>query len=824
MDQLSCGSQYASHPLGGINRKVQLFSVPEVHVSDLKIETSFDKTFSDATLIAKIALRNQSDRVSAGSATVTIVPVANSSKLDAAPVTVKWAGLLPSETRDETAHIAVKNPAKWDNEHPRLYKLVVEINDSNGNAEVVEETFGFRQIEVRGNRVFINGIPIKIHGVCRHEVHPLLGRALNPELWKKDAEIFREGNCNFIRTSHYPPAEEFLDQCDRIGLFVELEAPLCWVGHGASDYFKGVPADEPIFQRLAQANLETVQGYPNHPSVIMRSMANESAWSTLFARVHQAIRKADPTRPCTFHDQCWGGYNNGGSKQMPIAIEHYPGLGGPAICVRESRPVDFGEYCHLESYNRRELATDPGLRDLWGQGLDLMWGKMRAAPGCFGGSIWAAIDDTFFLPGGETVGYGTWGPIDGWRRQKPEFWNMKKTYSPLWISATCVPVPAAGQPLRLEVENRHDFTDLSELRFEWKLGERSGTVTASAPPGAKGILEIPIGEGEFAGKLLEIRAVSPRGFPEDVWQVALGVDPRIAPPVPSNLPGVVKLEKTADAFVLRGAEFTVVVDAKSGAMKATGKNGESSLLSGPELLLLPANDDQCSGMQMSGMEKEVALFTDACHDWKAAAVTAKETGSGAEIRIEGSYAEAKGSYTLSFGNEGAVSVHYSYAVTEQGKCDPRQIGIVFGLPAGCQSLSWRRKAFWSSYPDDHIGRPQGTAAAFENGLPLSGMAGPRVQPNWSWNRDGGKYGTNDFRSTKMNVIEASLLSTAGHGVRVLSDGSQHIRSWREGDQMRLLVAEYANEGAPPFFSEYVIPRRPLHAGSPVEGTVRIEIH
>ena len=160
-------------------------------------------------------------------------------------------------------------------------------------------------------------------------------------------------------------------------------------------------------------------------------------------------------------------------------------------------------------------------------------------------------------------------------------------------------------------------------------------------------------------------------------------------------------------------------------MKATGKHGKPALLSGPDLMLLPANGDLCGGMQMSGMEKDIAIFSDACHDWKAAAVTAQETDAGVEIRIEGEYAEAKGFYTLLFGKDGLVSVHYRFTVTEKGKCDPRQIGVVFALPAGCNSLSWRRKAFWNRYPDDHIGRPQGTAAAFENGVPLSGLAGPR---------------------------------------------------------------------------------------------------
>ena len=104
LDQLSCGSQYACHPLGGISRKVQLFSVPEVYVSDLKIETTFDKNYRDATLTVKLAFCNQSDRVSSGSATLTVVPLANSAKLDIAPVTVKWSGLASGETQNDSCN------------------------------------------------------------------------------------------------------------------------------------------------------------------------------------------------------------------------------------------------------------------------------------------------------------------------------------------------------------------------------------------------------------------------------------------------------------------------------------------------------------------------------------------------------------------------------------------------------------------------------------------------------------------------------------------------------------------------------------------------
>ena len=88
--------------------------------------------------------------------------------------------------------------------------------------------------------------------------------------------------------------------------------------------------------------------------------------------------------------------------------------------------MTYGEYCHLNVYNRSELVTDPGIRSDWALALAPTWDNMYKTPGVLGGSIWSGIDDIFQMPNGDAVGYGPWGPIDGWRRPKPEYWDMKK--------------------------------------------------------------------------------------------------------------------------------------------------------------------------------------------------------------------------------------------------------------------------------------------------------------------------------------------------------------------------------------------------------------
>ena len=481
-DTLASASQYATHPLGGITRKIGLFAVPDQHLATLNFTTTFDAACKDALLHVKAEIVNEG---AAASPATELAITLNDPKPQ--PVTLPIGAVTLPAMAAGASHtlsldIPVAAPLKWDAEHPNLYTVVCTLAQGGKTVETVQRRIGFRQVEVRGSELYVNNQPVKLHGVCRHETHPTRGRSLTPELWRQDADLFRKANVNYIRTSHYPPAEEFIEACDELGLFVEEEAPICWAGHGANAIWKTWKDDDEKFRSIiVRETLEMVARDYNHPSVIIWSLANESLWNAHFQHSLDAVKAADPSRPASFHDQAWGPYNNQ-HNQADIAVFHYPTPEQADKPDDRGRPMLFGEYCHLNAYNRREIVTDPGVRDAWGQAIASMYDKMYAAKGCLGGAIWSGIDDIFLLPDGKAVGYGSWGPIDGWRRKKPEYWHMKKAYSPIRILDTTLAASASGVPLTVKVENRYDFTNLKELRIEWHLGKESGFVHPDIPP------------------------------------------------------------------------------------------------------------------------------------------------------------------------------------------------------------------------------------------------------------------------------------------------------------------------------------------------------
>jgi hypothetical protein len=153
---------------------------------------------------------------------------------------------------------------------------------------------------------------------------------------------------------------------------------------------------------------------------------------------------------------------------------------------------------------------------------------------------------------------------------------------------------------------------------------------------------------------------------------------------------------------------------------------------------------------------------------------------------------------------------------------PRQVGLVFDVPRALDTLSWRRRAQWSVYPDDHVGRPLGTAKAFP-GTPVLATASPHVRPTWPWCDDCTPMGSNDFRATRCNVLNAALTASGIGSLRVLSDGRQHVRAWVDGDTIHLLVADLTNEGCPACFNEFAMPRPTLAPGSELKGTIHVAV-
>jgi hypothetical protein len=326
-----------------------------------------------------------------------------------------------------------------------------------------------------------------------------------------------------------------------------------------------------LYHLIRQLVLESLGQYRNHPSVLMWSMANESQWGPIWDSIRTELNILDPTRPVSFHDQAYGGYNNNGSSSVQIANFHYPGPGGPEVARNFDRPLLFGEYCHLNCYNRTETTADPGVREDWGRGLESMFENMYNSRGNLGGAIWSGIDDIFYLPGGNAVGYGEWGPIDGWRRPKPEYWHLKKSYSPVRIGIKYLPVPAPGQPVRLAVENRNLFSNLNEMDIRWKLNNKAGAASVWAEPGQTGLMVIQPEREVGEGDTLKIEIWSPQKFLVDTYVIRFGI------PSAKNSASFLgsqpaSLFKEGKLLKVKSGDFIWVFDGETGKLMEAGQN------------------------------------------------------------------------------------------------------------------------------------------------------------------------------------------------------------------------------------------------------------
>lgn len=779
-DRLDKMSEYADFPLAGIIRPVHLFRVPSLHVGALTVTTTFDPDFRDAVLTVRASLINESTApITKASLALTLtdplgkwVPLgSNRLSLSAGP----W------QRTEVSFAVPVATPSRWDAEHPDGYTLALTLEADGRVLEELAQRIGFRQTDIRDRRLLVNGRPVKIRGTCHHDSHPLLGRAVTEELTRQDLELMKQANLNSLRTSHYPPFPALLDIADELGLYVEDEGSFCWAD--ATDDLRLTP-------RVLQLNAELLARDRNHPSVFLWSVCNESAFGYGFERAHEWMRRADPSRPHA------GSYDRG---SLDVLARHNPiTLADIAELERANKPVLWDEcWCIFQGIfgDTAELWVDPGLRDYYAEPLPAIYARMMRSHNIAGTQIWAWSDDIFCvpnrgleygrqatachflenqyrLPKRGLVGDAPWGVVDGWRRQKPEFWITKKLHSPVKLHDAPLPLPAPGQPIRIAVTNEYDFTDLAALTIRWNLGEEHGTAPASIPPHGTGELKITPAHGPLEGEVLALEFVDAKGRLVDACRLPVGPSRRHLPPLrgPAAEPLRVLPESLLAGPGTRvvGGDFELAFDDASGALRRGVGFGQALLLTIPTLHLLPA------ATPLSALPNPLS--------WRLRHLEIRPEGTNVRARIQGGYDQCEGGYDLLVTPAGELAVQASFKYTGP-KVLAREIGLAFSVPKDCALLRWERQGEWTVYPADHIGRPLGRALAFA-------PHGEVLPPTWPWSEDNSPMGCNDFRSTKRHVLWASLSYPDGPGVWLESDGSQHVRAMVESDRISLHVSDW----------------------------------
>lgn len=788
LDDISYGSGYAHHLIGGILRDVWLVALPPDHISHVHVETDWDTDYRDATLRIAAGASFRAAGPGRGRLLFSLFD-RDGQRVQLAPSTMD---LTDSRPAGEIL-CRVKAPLPWDAEHPNLYSLVTRLKVGRKTVEESRQRIGFRKVEVAGNKLLVNGRPVKLRGACRHDVHPLLGRRTTRDLDRRDVLLAREANINFIRTSHYPPSRAFLEYCDEYGIYVEEETAVCFVGtHRLLPEYQKVSftQDDPAFTDRYLGQLrEMVARDRNHPSVIIWSIGNENLYGANFQKEYDWVKAADPTRPVMFS---YPGKVPAGARATDILSLHYPTYAGDLeqYGVRAKgfscgdAPVIFDEWAHVPCYDATTLLLDPNVRNFWGEGLKKFWDAAFEGD-AVGGAIWGMIDDVFELPRA-AVGYGEWGIIDGWRRRKPEFWHTKKAYSPVRVLATSLEAPASRQPLAIPVANRFDHTRLDELTLRWTwLGKSGTTALPGVPPHGRGEIRLPA-EGWRAGDTILLQFFCGRRFiDEELVSLGAGPEPKVESSNRNKEDLIV--EKTAGGWLVTGGARAYRISRRSGLIDGVIDGGASLITGGPHLYLRTLEAQEAwNQYRFSEVDPK---------SWALGKVELEMTGGGVEVRTSGRAGRIAVRLHSIIGADGSLTFDFDLDGYPEGR--PMGLGLSFDLGKAVW-LEWRRNGLWSSYPDGHIGRLAGS-------VPL-GPGAPefyREEPRGGWPTDAWDFFlqgaqpppensgllSNDSRSLKENILRLTVGFEDGPGrLSVLADGDQAARlEALPGGGLRLLI-------------------------------------
>ncbi len=694
--------------LSGIFRDVYLITVPRVHVFDFRIRTELDSNYRDAVLKIRTILKNHGEQADKYQIELRLLdsdlrPMPGQSP--SSEVTIQADGEVALDLEE-----SVTNPEKWSAENPCLYTLLITLRDAKGEIiEVIPGKFGFRSVELKDGNMLVNGVPIMIKGVNRHDHHPDLGRAVPLECMVEDILLMKRHNINAVRTSHYPNDPRFLDLCDYYGLYVLDETDLECHGFQIVKNTKG-PSHDPEWEgAYIDRIVRMVERDKNHPCVIIWSLGNESDFGRNHVAMAKWVHEADPTRLLHYERDLEAEVADILS-QMYTRIDKLIELGRKR---NAEKPMILCEYAHA-------MGNGPGnLKEYW----DVFYKYKRLQ----GGFVWDWIDQgirkrtedgrEYFAYGGDfgdepnDRNFLINGLIFPDRKPSPGLVEYKKVLEPVKVESIDL---AAG---KVRITNLYDFISLSHLDASWNLmadGKvlQSGTVPMpNVPAGGSRSITIPYAPPAPAPATehwlnisLALASDAPwasRGH-EIAWaQFKL---PSNAPPAKAvkfeSIPPV-HCEESSKTARITGADFELVFDKIYGVIASWHHEGLKVINRGPKLNFwrAPIDNDRRS---LEAEWRRIGLHLLAhrvnsveCEEIKGKAIRIRVASRIAPPILDLAF-ECDYIYTIYGSGDVIIEIHG--APKGEFPVLPR-IGLQMMLPRGLDHVSWYGRGPGECYID-----------------------------------------------------------------------------------------------------------------------------
>ena len=449
--------------LSGIERGITLYTQPKTHILDYKVVADLDSTYQNGILDVEVTVENLEKQQGDW---VLYLLMEEGNDL---PNTLVYLSqtISRSETGKKSVHFRTKIPniQPWNAEKPRLYPLWIYLQEKDGHPDpdnpqqsirniydLIIFDIGFRNVRIEKGQLLVNGVPVTIRGVNRHEHDPRTGHVVSEERTKQDILLMKANNINTIRTSHYPNDPEFYNLCDYYGMYVidEANAESHAQGYGEKSLAKRADFKEATIARTRNM----YERDKNHPCIITWSLGNESGNGVCYEAAYDWLKSKDSTRPVQYERALY-------DRNTDIVTVMYPTAAALADYARkpQTRPFIMCEYAHA-------MGNSCG-------GLSNYWDTIYKYPQLQGGCIWDWADQGLLATdaqGREYYAYGgdfgenvpsdgnfcINGLVDPDRKPHPQLAEVKKVYQPIKIEAV------DWKKGEYRIINRFDFSNLNE--------------------------------------------------------------------------------------------------------------------------------------------------------------------------------------------------------------------------------------------------------------------------------------------------------------------------------------------------------------------------